>query len=67
MLGDLLQNRVVEEVAGTLQDFINHLHNLLPSPSPGPGGELVARTPRLFKHYLSLDQQNITALLLFLK
>ena len=64
-VGDLLQNKLLDEVTETVQDFINHLHGCLPALTPPPERRL--REPRIFQHYLSLDQANITAVLLFLQ
>ena len=64
-LGDILQNKLLEEATETVQDFINHFYNSLPALTPPP--ERRIREPRILKHYLSLDQANITAVLLFFK
>ena len=65
VVGDLLQNKLLDEVTGTVQDFINHWWDFLPKLSPP--AQQRGKEPRVFKHYLSLDQQNITAVLLFFK
>ena len=64
-LGDILQSKLLDEATETVQDFINHLSGCLPALTPPPERRL--REPRIFKHYLSLDQANITAVLLFFK
>ena len=62
---DILQNKVLDEATETVLDFINHAYGCLPALTPPPERRL--REPRLFQHYLSLDQANITAVLLFFK
>ena len=62
---EVLQNKLLDEAMETAQDFINYFYVNLPGLTPPP--EKRIREPRIFKHYLSLDQANITAVLLFFK
>ena len=68
-LGDVLQSRLLDEMTETLQDCINHFSERLPKLTKPPPNTFFGpvRKPRLFKHYLSLNQENITAVLLFLQ
>ena len=68
-LGDVLQSRLLDEMTETLQDCINHFSEKLPKLTKPPPNTFFGpvRKPRLFKHYLSLNQENITAVLLFLQ
>ena len=65
-LGDVVKSRILDEMTETLQDFINQFSDFLPKIVPPPP-ETRTKKPRLFKHYLSLNQENITAVLLFLQ
>jgi len=67
-LGDLVQTRILDEMTETLQDFINMLGDKIPKLSNPPAQTYSQpRKPKLFKHYLSLHQENITAFIVYLQ
>ena len=55
----------MEEVLETLEDVINHVVEVLPEITEVENPKKLQ--PSIFKHVLSLHQENITAFILFLK
>ena len=60
---DILQNKLLEEITDTFQDFINH-YLQLPSLSYKEGVAVYKSNPSIIKHSLMLNQENITAYLI---
>ena len=65
LLSDILKNKLMEEALETLQDIINHVVEVLPEITEVENQK--KSQPSIFKHVLSLHQENITAFILFLK
>ena len=63
------KSRFLDEMTETLQDCINHFSEKLPRLTKPTQNTIFGPVPKpkLFKHYLSLNQENITAVLLFLQ
>ena len=65
LLSDILKNKLMEEALETLEDVINHVVEVLPEITEVEKPKKLQ--PSIFKHVLSLHQENITAFILFLK
>ena len=63
LLSDILKNKLIEEALDTIQDVINHAGNIIPKITVPEGKEKI--NPSIFKHTLSLNQENITALIVY--
>eukprot|EP00092_Neocalanus_flemingeri_P012726 GFUD01013713.1.p1 GENE.GFUD01013713.1~~GFUD01013713.1.p1 ORF type:complete len:163 (+),score=29.46 GFUD01013713.1:62-550(+) len=64
LLSDVMKNKLMEEAMETIQDMTNNIGVYFPSLRIP--GEKEKREPSIFKHFLSLDQENITAIIVYL-
>ena len=62
---DVFQNKLTEELLETVQDIINNFNDYFPKLTAPE--EIERREPSVFKHHLSLNQDNLTAVLVYLK
>ena len=63
LLSDILKNKLIEEALDTIQDVLNYAGDIFPKITVPE--EKDKFNPSIFKHILSLDQENFTALIVY--
>ena len=63
LFSDILKNKLMEEALDTIQDVLNHCVEVFPKIAKPEKQEKPNKS--IFKHILSLDQENITALIVY--